>query len=651
MSRAPKYYQEVSSGSMELHVNPHGSHTAGNNGSSSSSALPTPAHHPYVEVDNRLSSMDAMDGPVGAAGQGISASTDFGYPRSVSSANSSVSSKQGNASPTAPMNTILSSVNMSSTESMNKQLYPASALSGHATNQRVNFPSSLDTSLMSNMIRTSPSVTPSANVTGVRRPVSSGSNSPPVQMRNINPAKIPPAGLNMSQLYPASAQQQPQRGMGPAGSHLSPQHQQMLAQQQAQQQAQQAQQAHHLQQQQHQQQQQQALYGQRPAQQYRSAVPTPQTTAYAPQTHSPQYGREPLGYQQSQQQQQRGRYESELQLEQDHAQGLHNRHGAPPAAPLGWNHGSNDRTADVSVNRYHSAQSAPQQNPQLHRQTPMHPTQSSQSPYLSSDFLDITGERIPGAGVASVNRLDNSGGGGYLDRMHSQQGNPGSSQLGGNNRLGGSGNPNVDLNLSLSIATDLSLSGSGSASVDKSRSLIRNNSNLSSSSLSNEIHSFEESIDLYEYRVSGSVPHQQRQAPGASRPIGQPPPIPQYQQQGSHNRAPQYPGAGGNTHNIYSLYGAAGPAPLSTDSMNFSSNNASSSMNSDIMSSLAGLASSGSGSLSNASSMLFPSPSPLGGHSQSQGSQSNQAAALSGQRQQEGDPKKDFLQDHYSQFS
>lgn len=285
---------------------------------------------------------------------------------------------------------------------------------------------------------------------------------------------------------------------------------------------------------------------------------------------------------------------------------------------------------------------------------------SQTASYLSTDFLDITGERIPNAGVAATARLDGSGAGGYGDRLHGQ-GNQGLSQGinqgGGGNRLGG-GSTNADLSLSLGlgVGTDLSLSSAGSVSSDKSRSLIRNNSNLSSSSLG-DIHVFDEALDLHDYRLtggagtlgSGAPQHQQRQAPGANRSM--PPPVPQYQQQqqASLNRT-GYPGP--NTHNIYSLYGSNTAAALSTDSLAYSTASNANSMNSEIMASLASLG--GGGSMSNASSLLFRAPSPLGGHSQGPGAQSSQSALLSGQqggRQDHGDATSDFMKDHYNQFT
>jgi hypothetical protein len=261
---------------------------------------------------------------------------------------------------------------------------------------------------------------------------------------------------------------------------------------------------------------------------------------YRPSAHAPTFTPQQTQQQQQQQAYQQRRYEADLQqLDPD----LPSSFGRPSAY---------DRNPDAG--RYppnqpaHRAPGPPSQQQQ----------QSNTAVFLSSDFLDITGERIPGAALAP-----GGGGGGYLDRGQAPGG-----------RLP-SGNSTSDL-------------GSGLAGLQSS---------MSSSAL-NDVHAFDENLDLYDYRQG-----QQRAAPGSNRSASV---------SGAQQSSLQRPGSSGNMYN--SMY-SANSSTYSNDSLAFS--NASSSLNSELMAGLGAYGSVSSGNGGSFGGSLFGPPSGSAGTSQS----------------------------------
>lgn len=600
LSKTPKFYQEVSSGSMEAFTGT-GQGTHGERGVEHSGGG---ANLPYVEVDHRLSSMDSLD----ISAMSESGNSHMTYNKAGSSANTSISNGKQQASPShfvaspqsAPGSTSLSS--SGSTDAFQKQLYPTGIppqYVAHSQSQRAALQAADVAGLFGGMIRTSPASTPT---TTMRRLNSASASSPPLSNRVMNPQKSASGGmLGVGALYPNSS-----TIPRSSASHLSQQqqHQQLFAQQ-----------ALHLQQQ-------QALYAQqRPGQQPPYSRPPPSAPQYGSSTASV-----PQGYPQ-----QRSRYEPEQAWSGDRAdpsqsQGRYAQHSSTQRQQL--------------LHAQHQQQLYRLQQAQQAAQSPL--DDRSPSPqYLSQDFLDLGGDRMS---VSNPGSSNNSYMGGLQGNARSS-GNSTSSEL--SSALAGLG-----VGVSVSGSSELSLSGPNSAS-DKSRGAIggRGNANLSTNNLS-ELHgSFDETMDMYEYRLAQQ--QQQQQAP--RRPVQGPPAQPSggyLQPSSQQNPGSLQRGSGANqtytqSNSMYGLYNssASNNTSFSTaEALSFASGSGSS-LNQDLMSSLS---SGGSASVLFLNNGAAPHAhaAPSQGQGQGQGHLTSPAA-----RSSDLDAPPDFLSEHYSQYS
>lgn len=426
----------------------------------------------------------------------------------------------------------------------------------------------------------------------------------------------------MSGLYPPSVLAR----TNSAGGHLT-QHQQLYAQQQQQQQA-------LLQQQQLQQQ--HALY----TQQQRTSQPPPSYRTAPPPPAPLQQGSVPGPYGQ-----QRGRYEVEQTWGGDRADpSVQNRYAQPAPPQRQQLMHSQHQQQQLYRLQQHQLQQQQQQQQQAHGQPPLDDRSPSPHLYLSADFLDLTGERHSNSISSSVN--SNSGaGGGYMDRLQQQQ--AGSSV----HRASSSTGPDLSNALAgLGVGV-----GGGSSELGKGKS----GAMLGGSS---ELSGFDETVEMYEYRMQQQQQAQAQQLRGrAMPPPSHQPQLSQQQQQGSQASLQSGMTRVGSAHSyntaapMYSLYSA--------DSMTFArsgSESLASNLTQDLM-----------GSLSSSTSLLFTtSPhtplSPLAALNNN--NNNNQTLGGAGVSVRGGinntnnnnstnntndpvDTSGDFLQEHYNQFS
>ncbi len=661
LSRTPKFYQEVSSGSMEAF-------TSTNTGQAQPTAE-KPPQLPYIEVDHRFSSMDCQDhtgismlvpeagsaGPPGhssSAPKGISAS-----PHSVSSGstNTNHSTTQNNTNnitintnhtnntnnttkpPASPNHYVASpptssnSLATASSESFSKNLYPSGMppqYVNHSQSQRAALQAADSSGMFTGMVRTSPAGTP---VAAMRRLGSaSTASSPPLGHRGINTAKsVPGPGqgmMGMTGLYPSSALPR----TNSTGSHLT-QHQQLYAQQQQQQQQallqQQQLQQHH------------ALYGQQPTQRvnqppsYRSGPPPP-ANLQGPgpgqgqgQVH---FGGSGAGAVPTAYAQQRARYEAEQtwggdRVDPAHVQGPagQNRYAQPaPSQRQQLMHAQHQQQQLYRLQQ-HQQQHQQQQQQQALNQASLDDRSPSPHLYLSPDFLDISGER-------HSNALSSPSNSGYGDR-------PGGSTMHRSTNSAGS-----------DLSGALAGLGVGAGSVDLSKpksSLLGGNSELSG---------FDETVEMYEYRMQQQQHAQAQQLRG--RTLGPSQGASQGQSsQGAQNNLSQ---SGLSRVGSALSYNTAAPmySLYAADSMNFArsgSESLASNLTQDLM-----------GSLSSSSSLLFTtSPhTPLSALGGANPANPVRASSLSNTNNNNNnstnnanidsvDTSGDFLQEHYNQFS
>lgn len=595
--------------------------TSANTGQSQGPASEKPSSLPYVEVDHRFSSMDCLDhtgismsvvsethvGFVGNANKGVAPS-----PHSVSSgstntnqsnthnnntnipSNTSISSNTSIKPPASPNHyvasppTASSTLAAGSTESFSKHLYPSGMppqYVNHSQSQRAALQSADAAGMFTGMVRNSPAGTP---VVPMRRLSSASSaSSPPLGHRGINTAKsLPgPGMMGMSGLYPPSVLAR-NSSTGSQG-HLTP-HQQLYAQQQ-QQQVQQVQQHH-------------ALYGQQPPppQQQRGNQP-PSSYRTAPPPAPQQGAGQGQGYAQ-----QRARYEAEQTWGGDRAD-VQNRYAPPaPSQRQQLMHAQHQQQQLYRLQQHHQ-----------HHQPPLDDRSSSPHLYLSPDFLDLSGERHSNA----LSSPSNSGS--YGDRLQ-----PGGSMHRPTSSTGS--------DLSNALA-GLGVGGvSGELAKGKS-SLLGGNTELSG---------FDETVEMYEYRMQQQQQAQAQQLRGRAGPPqnqGVPPAGPS----GGNLQA-----RGGSAHGytnpaapMYSLYSA--------DSLNYSrsgSENLGSNLSQDLM-----------GSLSSSSSLLFSSSphtpltalnnnNPAGPRTNNNANTTNSTGHTS-LTNDPVDTSGDFLSEHYNQFS
>jgi hypothetical protein len=525
-SRTPKYYQEVSSGSMDVLSGSGGAYlgsattVVAESGMAGTARPPNmaasiAAQHPYVEVDHRYSSMDAMELSVSA----LSGAEAHYRPLSIGSTASGRQS-QSPVYPASPSSQHGgSNVNFSGSGSSTdmRTLYPAGVLNPrHAVQQA-------QEGGMLGVNRPLPGVP-------MRPPSHPGGNgSPPTHMRSIPAPKLPPAAPAAQMGGPSGGSAYYQAGGQQQRSAPSPGNQQALSVQQQHQQMF-AQQALMLQQQ-------QQAYAQR-NQPYRSSAYPPSQGSY-PSNPPPQQAMQGQGYPPQQR-----RYEPDLQqLDPDFSQ-QYGRAGVSPSPAGLYDRPDSGRYQQQSqgqgqgqMQQMHRTQQPTPPSPYRYGQPSPHHAHEEQSQYLGTDFLDITGER---GGNASLSRSSDPSGGGF--RMPSAS--P-VSELGQSGGLAG-----------LGVGSTKSVGGG-----------------LTGSSL--DVHSFDENLDLFDYRQSQTQQGQSQRMgmPNQARPPSAGPSMAQRSAPGG----------------AYGMYPSAANSMYSTDSLAYS--NANSSLNSELMAGLGGLGS------------------------------------------------------------